>query len=207
MRNQAVDALYLQTLSTQFIAGEITRDQARMAVIDRIMLRLHCSRVSLWRFDGEPGNLSMLCFAAKEVGGELDTVEKRLELSEYRDYFDALIHQGAYVSNDTLHDPNLQGMRGNYLERHGVMAMLDAAFLVNGRVYGMACCEQIGSVRVWRADELTDLRAIVAKVTMLLASTNDPALWGSPSLPMTPLSGVLSDSQQADLKRFDQRRR
>jgi GAF domain-containing protein len=203
MRNQATDALQLQTISTQFGAGEITRDQARMAVIDIIMTRLQCSRVSLWRFDGEPGNLSMLCFAAKEVGGELDTVEKRLELSEYRDYFDALIHQGAYVSNDTLRDPHLQGMRGNYLERHGVMAMLDAAFLVNGRVYGMACCEQIGSVRVWRADELTDLRAIVAKVTMLLASTNDPALWGSPSLPMMPLS----ESQQADVKRFDQRRR
>ncbi len=203
MRNQAADAQHLQTVSARFGAGEITRNQARMAVIDLILLRLHCSRVSLWRFDGEPVNLSMLCFAAKEAGGPLDTDEKRLELSEYRDYFDALIHQGAYVSNDTLHDPNLQAMRGNYLERHGVMAMLDAAFLVNGRVYGMACCEQIGSVRVWRADELTDLRAIVTKVTMLMASSNDPALMGAPSLPMTPLSA----SQEADLKRFDQRRR
>ena len=211
MKNQAVDALHLQTINTRFMAGEITRDQARLAVIDLIMLRLHCSRVSLWRFDGEPGNLSMLCFAAKEVGGELDTLEKRLELSEYRHYFDALIHQGAYVSNDALHDPHLQGMRGNYLERHGIMAMLDAAFSVNGRIYGMACCEQIGSVRVWRADELTDLRAIVAKVIILLAGTNDLALWGSPSLPMTPLSGGLSDAlsanQQADLKRFDPCRR
>jgi GAF domain-containing protein len=203
MRNQAIDAQHLQTVSARFSAGEITRDQGRMAVIDLILLRLRCSRVSLWRFDGEPGNLSMLCFAAKEAGGQLDTIEKRLELSEYRDYFDALIHQGAYVSNDAMHDANLQGLRGSYLERHGVMAMLDAAFLVNGRVYGMACCEQIGSVRVWRADELTDLRAIVAKVVMLMASSNDPALMGSPSLPMTPLSA----SQEADLKRFDQRRR
>lgn len=47
MRNQAVDALHLQTISTRFMAGEITRDQARLAVIDLIMLRLHCSRVSL----------------------------------------------------------------------------------------------------------------------------------------------------------------
>ena len=203
MRNQAVDALHLQSISTQLTSGNITRNQAREAVIDLIMLRLRCSRVSLWRFDGEYGSLAMLCFAAKSVGGELDTEEKRLELSEYRDYFDALIHQGAYVSNDTLSDPNLQAMRGSYLERHGVLGMLDAAFLVNGRVYGMACCEQIGNTRVWRADELTDLRAIVAKVTMLMASSNDPALWGSRSLPMTPLS----ESQQADLQRFDQRRR
>jgi GAF domain-containing protein len=203
MRNQAADALHLQTISTQLMTGDMTRNQAREAVIDLIMLRLRCSRVSLWRFDGEPGNLSMLCFAAKATGSTLDLEEKRLELSEYRDYFDALVNQGAYVSNDTLNDPHLQGMRGNYLLRHGVMAMLDAAFLVNGRVYGMACCEQIGSVRVWRADELTDLRAIVSKVTMLLASSNDPALWGSPSLPMVPLS----EAEQADAKRVDQRRR
>ena len=124
-------------------------------------------------------------------------------MSEYRDYFDALVNHGAYVSNDTFNDPNLQSMRGNYLERHGVMAMLDAAFLVNGRVYGMACCEQIGSVRVWRADELTDLRAIVSKVSMLMASANDPALWGSPSLPMLPLS----EAEQVDARRFEQRRR
>ena len=145
----------------------------------------------------------MLCFAAKTTGGELDVEEKRLQLPEFRDYFDALTYQGTYASNDTFNDPNLRGMRGNYLERHGVMAMLDAAFLVNGRVYGVACCEQMGSVRVWRADELTDLRAIVAKVTMLLAGSNDPALWRSASLPMTPLP----ENPDADAERFDQRRR
>ena len=203
MKYQTADALHLQNVSSQLTAGDITRNQAYEAVIDLIMLRLACPRVSLWRFDGEPGSLAMLCFAAKTTGGELDVEEKRLQVPEFRDYFDALINQGTYASNDTFNDPNLQGIRGNYLERHGVMAMLDAAFLVNGRVFGVACCEQIGSTRVWRADELTDLRAIVAKVTMLMASSNDPALWGSRSLPMTPLS----ESQHPDLKRLDQRRR
>ena len=207
MRNKAVDALHLQAISTQFTAGEITRNEARSALIDRILLRVQCSRVSLWRFDGELGNLTMLCFAAKTVDGALVTDEERLALPDNRDYFDALIDHGVYVSNDTLHDLNLHGMRAKYLERHGIMAMLDVPFSVNGRVYGMACCEQVRSLRVWRADELSEVRAIVSKVTMLMASGNDSALMGSPSLPMTPLSANLSESQQADLKRSDQRRR
>lgn len=207
MRNHAVDSLHLQTISTQFVAGEITRDQARSAVIDRLLMRLQCSRVSLWRFDGAPAHLTMLCFAAKAVGGELVTDEERLDLPDYRHYFDALINRGAYVSNDTANDPNLQGMRAKYLERHNIMAMLDAPFLVNGRIYGMACCEQVHSLRVWRADELSEVRAILAKVTMLMASNNDSALMRSPSLPMTPLSDNLSKHPHADSKRLDQRRR
>ncbi len=206
MRNQAVDALHLQTISAKLTGGDITRNQAREALIDLIMLRMRCSRVSLWRFDGEYENLAMLCFAAKEAGGALDVEEKRLEMSEYRDYFDDLINQGTYVSNDTLNDPHLQGMRRNYVERYGVLAMLDVAYMLNGRVYGMVCCEQIGNVRVWRADELSELRAIVSRLTMLRASANDPTLWGSPSLPMTPLSAGQEASQQADTQRFDQRR-
>lgn len=149
----------------------------------------------------------MLCFAAKAVDGALVTEEERLALPDNRDYFDALIDHGVYVSNDTLHDLHLHGMRAKYLERHGIMAMLDVPFSVNGRVYGMACCEQVRSLRVWRADELSEVRAIVSKVTMLMASGNDSSLMGSPSLPMTPLSANLSEGQQADLKRFDQRRR
>lgn len=207
MRNKAVDALHLQAISTQFTAGEITRNEARSAVIDRILLRVQCSRVSLWRFDGELRNLTMLCFAAKAVDGELVTDEERLALPDNRDYFDALIDHGVYMSNDTLHDANLHGMRAKYLQRHCIMAMLDVPFSVNGRVYGMACCEQVGIIRVWRADELSEVRAIVSKVTMLMASNNDPVLMGSPSLSMTPLSANLSEGQQADLKRFDQRRR
>ena len=207
MRNKVVDALHLQAISSQFTAGEITRDQARSAVMDCLMLRLQCSRVSLWRFDGEPHSLTMLCFAAKAVGGELVTDEERLDLADYRAYFNALINKGAYVSNDTLHDVNLHSMRATYLERHSIMAMLDVPFSVNGRVYGMACCEQVNSPRVWRADELSEVRAIVSKVTMLMASGNDSALMGSPSLPMTPLPANLSEGQQADLKRVGPRRR
>ncbi len=187
MRFQAIDAALLQTISTDCVTGAISRDEARAAVIDVIINRTRCSRVSLWRFDGVHGELSLLCFAAKTATGELDTRESRLDQTEFRDYFDALVNQGVYASTDAMQDPNLQAMRENYLLRHGVLSMLDAAFLVNGRVYGMVCCEQTDAMRVWRADEVIDLRANVSKLAMLMAGADDPALWGSPSLPMTPM--------------------
>jgi len=177
----------LQDISGEFYAGKSTRDEARSAVIDVIFGRLGCSRVSLWRFDGADGDLRLLCFASKVAGGALDTTPGQLHESEYRDYFDALVTTGMFASVDAMTDPVLQPMRENYLVAYNVRSLLDAAFMVNGRAYGMVCCEQTDTIRRWRTDEIIALRAMVAKLALLMASSADQALWSSPSLPMGPL--------------------
>ena len=187
VRFQSFDAAKLQSISTNLLAGNITRDEARAAVIDVMLQRIRCSRVSLWRFDGRAGALSLMCFAAKTATGALCTEQSHLGQAEFGEYFDILASQGVYACTDAMNDPHLQPMREHYLLRYGVLSMLDAAFLVNGRVYGVVCCEQTDAMRVWRPDEITALRANVARVAMLLAAADDPILWSSPSLPMTPL--------------------
>ena len=89
-----------------------------------------------------------------------------------------------YVSDDAMNDANLQPMRAHDLVKNNVHSMLDAAFLLNGRAYGMVCCEQTDRVRAWRADEMADLRGIVAKLALLMASGRDENLWRAPSLPL-----------------------
>ncbi|KNZ33048.1 MAG: hypothetical protein AD742_08775 [Methylibium sp. NZG] len=187
MTARAHDATRLQEISSAFVAGKFSRDDARSAVIQVIFDRIGCSRVSLWRFDGEPGALNLLCFASRAVGGELDTRERRLSSAEFRDYFNELVSSGMYVANDAQADPLLQPMRENYLAPNHVMALLDAAFMVNGRAYGMVCCEQTEAPRTWRPAEVAAVRAIVSKLAMLMAGAGDPALWGSPSVPMAPI--------------------
>ena len=137
MTPQANDAARLQDINAAFVAGKISRNEGRSAVIRVVFDRLHCSRVSLWRFDGEAGDLTLLCFASQTAGGELNTQEHRLAAAEYRDYFNQLIHTGMYASHDARADPHLQPMRQNYLAPSHVVSMLDAAFMVNGRAYGI----------------------------------------------------------------------
>jgi len=178
----------LQGIGAAFYAGTCSRDEARSAVIDVFTDQLRCSRVSLWRFDGTPGKLRLLCLASKVAGGELVTSERSLVEAEYRDYFDVLVRTGMYVGHDAMHDPHLQPMRENYLLPNGVLSMLDAAFTVNGRAYGMVCCEQTDRLREWRAEEIRDLRALVAKLALLMAAAGDEALWATPSRPMAPIA-------------------
>lgn len=177
----------LQEIGATFYSGACSRDEARSAVIDVIASQLRCSRVSLWRFDGEPGALRMFCLASKVSGGELLTSERSLLETEYRDYFDLLVRTGMYIGHDAMHDPHLQPMRANYLLPNSVLSMLDAVFTVNGRAYGMVCCEQTDRMREWHSDEIRALRALVAKLALLMAAAGDEVLWSTPSRPMSPV--------------------
>ena len=174
----------LQQIATAFYADEMTRDAARSAVIDVVFGRPKRSRVSLWRFDGEPGLSRLLCFAAKFSGQARVTRQRALLGQKYSAYFDALVRSGRYASADAMSDANLAPMRASYLVPNRVHSMLDAAFMVNGRAFGMVCCEQTDALRAWRTDEIADLRAIVAKLAMLMVSARDKVLWATKSRPM-----------------------
>lgn len=186
MPNRLPGLKRLQEIGAAFYSGACSRDEARSALIDVIIDRLRCSRVSLWRFDGAPGALRLLCLASKVAGGELVTAERSLQEAEYREYFDVLGRTGMYVGNDTVHDPHLQAMRVSYLLPNGVLSMLDAAITVNGRAYGTVCCDQTDRRREWQAEEIRDLRALVAKMALLMASGGDEVLWSTPSRPLVP---------------------
>ncbi len=194
MTPQDQDVFRLQELLSQFYAGRIDRNAARSGVIDIVMARIGCARVSMWKFDGHAGELSMLCFAAKAAGGELDVTERRVAQDEYRDYFNALIERGIFVSADAMNDPALQAMREPYLLPHHVTALLDAAFMLNGRAYGMVCCEETASTRAWTTGDVAALRAIVTRLALLMSAAPESVLWSTPSRPLRTIAAAPSPS-------------
>ena len=187
MTPQEHDASRLQEILGEFYAGRIDRNACRSAVLDLVLSRMGCSRVSMWKFEGPLHDLNLLCFISKTAGGEVDTSERRLLQSEYRDYFNALISRGVYVGSDAMNDPALHGLLTPYLLSNNVRSLLDAAFMLNGRTYGMVCCEEAVAPREWRAGEVVALRAIVTRLALLMSSARESVLWTTPSLPARSL--------------------
>ena len=68
-----------------------------------------------------------------------------------------------------MNDPALQAMREPYLVPNNVRSLLDAAFMLNGRAYGMVCCEETVAPRDWRAGDVLALRAIVTRLALLMS--------------------------------------
>src|SRR5664279_1919018 len=197
MTPQAEDSTRLQELLGELYAERAARADTQSAVIDVILARLRCDRVSMWKFDKVGGELTLLCFASKTADGVFDTSERRLHRPEFIDYFNSLVGAGTYVSVDAMNDPALQPMRESYLVANNVVSMLDAAFVLNNHTYGMVCCEQ-HQRRDWKPGDIVSLRAIVNKIALLMWNAPDTVLMTTPSM---PLRVVLHQEPEAPLER------
>jgi len=183
MTPQAEDSARLQHLLGELYAERAARAQTHAAVIDLILARLQCARVSMWRFDGAGADITLLCFASKTAAGAFDNSERRLRRPEFIDTFNVLVESGIHISVDAMHDPALQPMRESYLVANNVVSMLDAAFVLNNRAYGMVCCEEHHR-REWKQSDAFALRGIVNKLALLMSNAPDQALVSAPSLPL-----------------------
>jgi len=183
MTPQAEDSARLQELLGDMYAERTPRADTQSAVFDVVLARLHCARVSMWKFDRVGDELTLLCFASKTAAGVFDTSERRLHRPEFIDYFNSLVDAGTYMSVDAMNDPVLQPMRENYLVANNVVSMLDAAFVLNNRTYGMVCCEE-PQRRDWTPGDTVSLRAIVNKIALLMWNAPDTVLLSTPSLPL-----------------------
>ena len=183
MTPQAEDSARLQDLLGELYAERAARAETQSAVVDVVLARLRCARVSMWKFDRVGDELTLLCFASKTADGVFDTSERRLRRAEYIDYFNSLVDSAAYASVDAMNDPALQPMRESYLVANNVVSMLDAAFVLNNRTYGMVCCEE-PQRRDWTTGDTVSLRAIVNKIALLMWNAPDTILLRTPSLPL-----------------------
>jgi hypothetical protein len=186
MTPQAEDSTRLQELLGELYAERAARAETQSAVIDVVLDRLRCARVSMWKFDRLDDELTLLCFASKTADGVFDTSERRLLRGEFIDYFNSLVDASTYVSVDAMNDPVLQPMRKSYLVPNNVVSMLDAAFVLNNRTYGMVCCEE-PQRREWTAGDTVALRAIVNKIALLMWNAPDTVLLKTPALPLRVL--------------------
>src|SRR6478609_8589203 len=186
MTPQAEDSARLQELLGEMYAERAARTETQSAVLDVVLARLRCARVSMWKFDRVGDELTLLCFASKTADGVFDTSERRLHRPEYIDYFNSLVDAGTYMSVDAMNDPALQPMRENYLVANNVVSMLDAAFVLNNQTYGMVCCEEPHQ-REWKASDVVSLRAIVNKIALLMWNAPDTVLLKTPALPLRVL--------------------
>jgi hypothetical protein len=186
MTPQAEDSARLQELLGDMYAERTSRAETQSAVIDVVLARLRCARVSMWKFDGVGDEQTLLCFASKTAQGHFDNSDRRLRKPEFIDYFNSLVGAGTYLSVDAMNDPALGPMRAGYLVPNNVVSMLDAAFVLNNRAYGMVCCEEPHR-REWKPSDVVSLRAIVNKVALLMWNAPDSVLLKTPSLPLRVL--------------------
>ena len=206
MATQPGDLAPLQAIASAFSAGQISLWEAAGDVLQALIDRLQCSRVSLWGFDLEGGQRALRCVVFKRAHEGLKCDATLLREDQYRDYFAALIRTGVFVADDMRNEPALTAMRGPFLDSHQIGALLDVAITINGRAYGIVCCEQIPGPRHWRPDDIAAARAAVSRAALLIASEPSVAFEAIASVALEPLDAPAAPDSPARAERGQERR-
>lgn len=147
-----------------FLAARLP--QALKHLCQTTSLALDVARVSVWQWGFNKQYLECL---VQYNQGQFENKDQKLEISKFPVYFEALERDGRIEAHDVRRHPAVSQLLDFYLIPFGITSMLDAAFLVDGHLAGVICCEHTGIRRHWTSDELAFASTIAMLAGLLFA--------------------------------------
>ena len=111
---------------------------------------LAVERVSLWQYDKERS--VMVCPAAW-VRGEIVDDSLIISRTTHPRYWTALHADRTLAVVDSVNDEAMAEIQGDYVQRHGIGAMLDSGVRVERATFGIVCMEHLDGTREWTTIE------------------------------------------------------
>jgi GAF domain-containing protein len=178
----------IQEICSRLDRGEIDRRQFLETFTREMAELIGCSRAGVWMFVNTAAGRSLRCMAM------FDRVQDRMvdvtdiETQGAEPYFEALLRDGCVVAPDARHHPATRLFLDEYLTPLDIHSLLDVSFSVNGVVFGIFSCEQVGAPMKWTQRQLQWLRQIGSRASLTLlnvAAAQDTQMDGmwEPSTP------------------------
>lgn len=180
------DLTELQRIAGRLERGDIDNAQF-LDLFTRFMAgHIGCSRAGVWIFVDAPAGRMLRCVAMYDARADRLVACADLSNSTVGAYFAALEQDGVINAPDALTHPALCGFAAAYLLPLDVRSVLEVCFSVNGQVFGVFSCEQVGEAVVWTQRQLQALRQIGSRASLSLMhsvssnlDTAPGALWES----------------------------
>ena len=179
----------LHDICSRLDRGEIDRSQFFEAFTREMVELIGCSRAGIWMFIDTADGRALRCMAMYDRTRDLMVEATDMSTAFAQVYFDALLRDGWIVAPDARNDPTTQVFLESYLLPLDIHSILDVSFSVNGVMFGIFSCEQIGQPAKWTQRQLQWLRQIGSRASLTLlnaataqAETDMDMLW-EPSTP------------------------
>jgi GAF domain-containing protein len=169
--------------------GEIDRTQFLESFTRELAALIGCSRAGVWMFIDTADGRALRCMAMYDRVRDHLVEATDMSTAYAQVYFDALERDGAVVAPDARNDPTTRVFVDTYLRPLDIHSILDVSFSVNGVMFGIFSCEQVGQPVKWTQRQLQWLRQIGSRASLTLlnaataqAETDMDPLW-EPSTP------------------------
>lgn len=125
---------------------------------------LKVSRVSIWTYDKKAKTLEAVIGYDLSTEKFLDTM--KLDLSKFPQYEEALKTTRIIDAPDARNHMHTHEFTETYLKPLDIYSMLDITFSLDGELDGLICCEQQGTPRTWKSEDII-FASSVADITSL----------------------------------------
>lgn len=147
------------------VLGEITEVVART---------LEVERVGIWAYN--PDRNSISCLELFEREESRHSIGMELPRQGHEAYFNAEDGSDVIAVHDVRVDGRTASLADAYMVPLGITSMMDAPLRARSGTAGVLCCEHVGPMRTWMADEQTFAVAVANLVSVLFAQLEQQRL-------------------------------
>ena len=152
-------------LEDSIIRGDMNRALKKITGV--LSATVSASRTSIWKLS-EGGN-ALNCISLYESGEHLASRDSVVNMREFPRYFETLMAESRIHAEEAQTDPRSSELT-EYFKDHGIVSILDAGIIVDGKLVGVVSLEQAGRRAQWHADEESFVSTIAAIVGQLFAN-------------------------------------
>ncbi|TGL71057.1 GAF domain-containing protein [Leptospira kmetyi] len=120
---------------------------------ESISRALNCERCSIWFY--KEVKISIQCLDLFILSENSHNSGMELFQKDFPHYFEVLQSQRLIIADDAVNDESTREFAQNYLKPLNIVSMLDAPILMDGKLLGIVCNEQVGDKRAWTLEEQT----------------------------------------------------
>lgn len=150
------------------LANHTTIEIALDKITETVVEGLDIERCSFWKIEND----RLVCLNLFEITTNSHTKADDLIATDLPIYFKALKDGIAIVADDVLNNTYTKELKENYLIPLGITDMLDLPIRIDGKLYGVLCCEHRDSDRVWIDSDLAFARSIADILSILFEQNN-----------------------------------
>lgn len=130
-----------------------------------------CSRASLWLYSDLLLN-EIEAIDLYDRDKNIHSAGVRLYEESFQPYFAAMRSAGCIDAPDAREHPATRCFNERYFLPNDIYSLLDIGIVFNGQLVGVFCCEQVGEVMIWHAEQ----KAYLEQAGKLIAFALKPLL-------------------------------
>jgi PAS domain S-box-containing protein len=159
---------YLVELATHPALVEGRFEELAQLLTERVAELVQVERTSVWLLDAGAEQLQLVDLFKRSTATHEH--HSRLSASQYPCYFAALRSGRSIDAHDAHSDPRTCEFAEDYLRPLGIVAMLDSAIRVAGKVVGVVCLEHVGATRRWHKYDVDYAGEVADQLSLALAN-------------------------------------